>query len=259
MRTEEARPVRLSEYRPPDWLVETVHLDVSLDPTRTRVRAKLKLKPNPASRGPCPAGARRRWAHVKRAQARWRSARGRALCRHARRTDHCAAAAAAVRAGNRNAGRSHGQHPAQRPLPIVQHLLHPVRGRRLSPHHLFPRPARRDGGLHHPHRSGQSRSSGSACRTAIWWHRAMSPAPRGISRSGTIRSQNLRICSRWWAACSACVEDQLRHHVRPRGGACASTSSPARRRAAPGRWNRSSAPCAGTRRPSAANTISTCS
>ena len=30
MRTEEARPVRLKDYRPPDWLIETVELDVSL-------------------------------------------------------------------------------------------------------------------------------------------------------------------------------------------------------------------------------------
>jgi aminopeptidase N len=48
MRTEEARPVRLKDYRPPDWLVETVALDVSLHPTATTVRAKLKLKPNAA-------------------------------------------------------------------------------------------------------------------------------------------------------------------------------------------------------------------
>ena len=48
MRTEEPRPVRLQDYRPPDWLIETVDLDVSLDPTATRVRAKLKLKPNSA-------------------------------------------------------------------------------------------------------------------------------------------------------------------------------------------------------------------
>ena len=48
MRTEEPRPVRLKEYRPPDWLIETVDLDVSLDPTATTVRAKLKLKPNGA-------------------------------------------------------------------------------------------------------------------------------------------------------------------------------------------------------------------
>src|SRR5271168_2696860 len=54
MRTEQAVPVRLADYRPPDWLVETVELDVSLDPTRTRVRAKLKLKPNPEAAAPAP-------------------------------------------------------------------------------------------------------------------------------------------------------------------------------------------------------------
>jgi len=47
MRTEEPRPVRLEDYRPPDWLVNTVDLDVSLDPERTRVRATLALEPNP--------------------------------------------------------------------------------------------------------------------------------------------------------------------------------------------------------------------
>jgi aminopeptidase N len=54
MRTEEPRPVRLAEYRPPDWLVETVDLDVKLHPTRTPVRATLKLKPNPAAGAPAP-------------------------------------------------------------------------------------------------------------------------------------------------------------------------------------------------------------
>jgi aminopeptidase N len=49
MRTEEPRPVRLRDYRPPDWLIETVDLDVSLDPSATTVRAKLRLKPNGAS------------------------------------------------------------------------------------------------------------------------------------------------------------------------------------------------------------------
>jgi len=49
MRTEQASPVRLEDYRPPDWLIETVELDVSLHPTATSVRATLKLSPNPAS------------------------------------------------------------------------------------------------------------------------------------------------------------------------------------------------------------------
>jgi aminopeptidase N len=54
MRTEEHRAVRLSEYRPPDWLVETVELDIRLEPSRTPVRATLRLKPNPATGAPAP-------------------------------------------------------------------------------------------------------------------------------------------------------------------------------------------------------------
>ncbi|HEU5018064.1 MAG TPA: aminopeptidase N [Pseudolabrys sp.] len=46
MRTDIAQPIRLQDYRPPDWLVETVSLDFALDPTQTRVRATLRLKPN---------------------------------------------------------------------------------------------------------------------------------------------------------------------------------------------------------------------
>jgi aminopeptidase N len=54
MRTEQARPVRLADYRPPDWLVDTVELDVSLHPSATRVRATLQLKPNPEAGAPAP-------------------------------------------------------------------------------------------------------------------------------------------------------------------------------------------------------------
>ena len=54
MRTEEAHPVRLEDYRQPDWLVETVELDVSLDPAATRVRATLTLRPNGNGAAPAP-------------------------------------------------------------------------------------------------------------------------------------------------------------------------------------------------------------
>jgi aminopeptidase N len=54
MRTEQAVPVRLADYRPPDWLVDTVDLDVSLAPTNTVVRARLRLKPNPRATAPAP-------------------------------------------------------------------------------------------------------------------------------------------------------------------------------------------------------------
>src|SRR5271166_4445860 len=49
MRTEEPRPVRLEDYRPPDWRIGTVELDVVLHPTETTVRAKLSISPNGAS------------------------------------------------------------------------------------------------------------------------------------------------------------------------------------------------------------------
>jgi aminopeptidase N len=47
MRTDIAQPIRLKDYRPPDWLVDKVDLDVSLHPTKATVRATLALKPNP--------------------------------------------------------------------------------------------------------------------------------------------------------------------------------------------------------------------
>jgi aminopeptidase N len=54
MRTEESRPIRLEDYRPPDWLVDAVELDVSLDPAATQVRAVLTLRPNGNGTAPAP-------------------------------------------------------------------------------------------------------------------------------------------------------------------------------------------------------------
>ena len=47
MRTDIAQPIRLDDYRQPDWLVDTVHLDFALHPSGTRVKTKLTLRPNP--------------------------------------------------------------------------------------------------------------------------------------------------------------------------------------------------------------------
>ena len=61
MRTDQDQPVRLADYQPPGWLVETVHLDVALDATATRVRARLKVRPNPTAPAiPIAPNARRR-------------------------------------------------------------------------------------------------------------------------------------------------------------------------------------------------------
>jgi len=48
MKTDTPRPILLKDYRPPNYLIDTVLLDVSLNATRTRVRARLKVRRNPA-------------------------------------------------------------------------------------------------------------------------------------------------------------------------------------------------------------------
>jgi aminopeptidase N len=41
------RPKLLKDYAPPDYLVEEVDLDITLDPHATRIHCKLRLRPNP--------------------------------------------------------------------------------------------------------------------------------------------------------------------------------------------------------------------
>src|SRR3712207_9547712 len=48
MRSEAPRPVHLEDYRPSDYLIDTVDLDLHLAPEATRVTARLRLRPNPA-------------------------------------------------------------------------------------------------------------------------------------------------------------------------------------------------------------------
>ncbi len=50
MRTTVGQPVRLVDYRVPDFLIDSVDLDVALDRNATRVVATLAVRPNPAGR-----------------------------------------------------------------------------------------------------------------------------------------------------------------------------------------------------------------
>ena len=54
MRTDTAQPVRLSEYRAPDYLIDTVDLDIRLHLSATHVRARLAIRPNPKGRPGAP-------------------------------------------------------------------------------------------------------------------------------------------------------------------------------------------------------------
>ena len=54
MRTETPITIRLEDYRPSDYLIGAVALDVSLHASATRVRAELTLRSNPAGRAGAP-------------------------------------------------------------------------------------------------------------------------------------------------------------------------------------------------------------
>ena len=64
MRTDDAPLIRLEDYRPSDWLIDTVDLDVSLHPQKTRVRALLALRANPQGRSGAPLVLPRGRHHV---------------------------------------------------------------------------------------------------------------------------------------------------------------------------------------------------
>jgi aminopeptidase N len=50
MRTSVGQPIRLVDYRVPDFLIEAVNLDISLDRNATRVVSTLSIRSNPAGR-----------------------------------------------------------------------------------------------------------------------------------------------------------------------------------------------------------------
>src|SRR3954469_12328944 len=54
MRTEDPQLVRLADYRPPDFLIDLVALDIKLDQKKTRVTSRLSLRRNPIGRAGAP-------------------------------------------------------------------------------------------------------------------------------------------------------------------------------------------------------------
>ncbi|GGC73486.1 aminopeptidase N [Chelatococcus reniformis] len=54
MRTDSPPVIRLEDYRPTDYLIDTVDLDFNLDPNVTKVTALLSLRPNPLGRPNAP-------------------------------------------------------------------------------------------------------------------------------------------------------------------------------------------------------------
>ena len=54
MRSDQGQPIRLSDYRMPDYLIDAVSLDILLHPTATRIKSVLRIRPNPKGREGAP-------------------------------------------------------------------------------------------------------------------------------------------------------------------------------------------------------------
>ena len=116
----------------------------------------------PTRRRRCAAAARRRRTRAGRAGARWPTARrGRLPHRAGRCAGHCRSARQ-LHAGGPDADRPGAQHGAVGSVHFRRQFLHAMRARGVSPDHVFPRPARRDGALHGDDARRQDALSGAA-------------------------------------------------------------------------------------------------
>ena len=183
------QPIRLADYQAPAFLIDEVDLVFELGEEKTSVKARLSVRRNPAVEG---VG---RTAEACRRELELVSLAidGEALGPNRYVVDDESLTIASVpdaftldietRIEPQNNTR------AVRPLHVRRQFLHPMRARGLPPHHLFPRPARRDGALHHDDRrrqgalSGaaverQSRSSSGERRDGRHWAKWVDPHPK---------------------------------------------------------------------------------
>ena len=132
-------PIRLADYRPPDWLIDAVELDFRLGEAGTEVAARLALRRNPAAGdGARPLVLDGQELELLGACGRRRGARRQPLLGRRRSSDH-RGAAGRLHARDPGAHPSRAQHRARGALRLRRHLLHPVRARGLPQDHLLPR------------------------------------------------------------------------------------------------------------------------
>ena len=237
MRTDTPQTIRLKDYCPPAYLIDKVDLDIALDPSRTRVRSKLKIRRNPASTengGPLrlngenlelatilldKAELQSKDYEITETELVIRKPPEKPFTLRSRRSS------------------TQGRTRRCRALPVARHLLHAVRGPGLPPHHLF---------LDRPDvlsrytvriEADRERGAGAAVATAI-------PVERGTLDGGkrhyaVWRDPHPKPCY-LFALVGGDLSPIASTFTTRRAARwiCASTSSPARRRAAPGRWIR---------------------
>ena len=203
MKTDTPRPILLKDYRPPNYLIYAVNLDVSLHPTRTRVRARLKIRRNPAYPGnPGPLRLDGEMIELEAVRLDGRQLGPARIRAHRHGARHRRPAQGSLHARDHHLLQSGGQQGADGALPVARHLLHAVRGPGLPPHHLLPRPPGRARHLHRAHRGRPQRGPGAALQRQSRWSAARSTAASATTPCGTTPTPSPATCSRSSAAIS---------------------------------------------------------
>ncbi len=190
MRDAKPAAIYLKDYQPPAYLIDHTELHFDLREDYALVIARLHLRRNEGVAAATPAAAR--WCGLELLGIRARRRRMLAADRYSL-TDsglEIAAVPAQLPAGVQDPDPPPGQHLAGRAVQVPLHVLHPVRGARLSQDHLLPRPARCDVGVHGNHGGGQCALPGAAEQRQSRRHRrpagraAPGPLARSLSQAG---------------------------------------------------------------------------
>ena len=251
--------IHLKDYRPPTHLVETVALDVKLDAVDTRVRSRLSVVPNPVSPekgAPLALDGEGIELHAVRLDGRQLApsayeAAGKRLVLHAppaRRFELEIETGCSPKANTELSGLylSNGIYCTQCEAEGFRRITYfPDRPDVLSRFSVRLEADKNEAPVLLA--NGNLKESGDVAGTR--------PALRAVGRSVPQALLPLRHGGRRPRR----RRGRLHNHVGPQGRAAHLRRDAARRTAAAGRWNRSRPRWRGTRRPSAASTISTSS
>ena len=164
MREGTAPSIRREDYAAPPFWIRKVDLTFDLDPAKTLVINRMQIERNAdVAAGPLQA-CTARTSTLTRCLVNGESV-------SFRHEDGLLVIDNACREGSftleiRNTCAPEKNTQLIGPLHLGRRLLHAVRGRRLSPHHLLPRPARRDGRVHGDRCAPARRPTRCCCRTA---------------------------------------------------------------------------------------------
>ena len=165
MREGAPKTIRLEDYRPPAFLIDEVDLVFELG-APTTVKSRLTVRRNPEHGDPAaPLVLDGESVELVSLHLDGEALGGEPLRAGRGRADP-AGRPRQLRPGRGDPDQAAREHRAVGALRVRWQLHHPVRGRGVSADHLLPRPAGRDGALHHHDRGRTRPAARSCCRTA---------------------------------------------------------------------------------------------